>query len=165
MHLLGPIDWHSIFYLNTPLLEIFVRGSIMYLGAFVLLRVILRRQSGTLNTSDVLILVMIADAAQNGMADDYKSITDGLLLVSTLLFWNFLIDWMSYHFDWFGRLVSSPPNVLVRHGKMLLPHMRRELITKDELLSQLRAAGVEDIRKVKLAAIESNGELSVIKKE
>lgn len=163
--MLDPVNWLSLFSIDTPVLEIFIRGTCMYLGAVILLRLILRRQSGSLNTSDILIMVMIADAAQNGMADDYKAIPCGLLLIGTLLFWNFLIDWLSYHISWFGKLLTPAPNVLVKDGKMILNHMRTELVTRNELMSQLRAAGVEDIRQVKLASIEPNGDFSVIKKQ
>jgi uncharacterized membrane protein YcaP (DUF421 family) len=66
--------------------EIILRGTIVYLFLFVLLR-ILRRGAGAIGISDLLVVVLIADAAQNAMASEYKSITEGLILVTTIVFW------------------------------------------------------------------------------
>ena len=103
------MDWHSIFVPDTPLLEIALRGSIMYLSLFVMLRVILKRQSGDVALSDLLVVVLIADAAQNGMAADYQSIPDGILLVFTIIFWSYALDWLGYHFPRLQRLLVPPP--------------------------------------------------------
>src|SRR5689334_6101742 len=92
------LDWAGMFAPDTPPLEIFLRGSIVYLVMFTLLRVVLKRESGSLGVSDLLVVVLIADAAQNAMASDYKSITDGLLLVATIIFWSYALDWIAFHF-------------------------------------------------------------------
>ena len=72
-----------------------VRGTAAYLFLFVLLR-LTKRQTGSLSVSDLLVLVLIADAAQNAMAGDYKSLPDGLILVSAIVFWSFALDWLGY---------------------------------------------------------------------
>jgi len=77
------------------------------LALFLLLRLVLKRQSGNMGVTDLLVIVLIADAAQNAMASDYKSVPDGLLLVSTIVFWSYALDWLSYHFPRFGRFYSS----------------------------------------------------------
>lgn len=81
-----PIEWQSILTPDASHLEIIIRGSVMYISLFVLLRVILKRQTGTLGMSDLLLVTLLADASQNGMAGDYNSFPDGLVLVSTLIF-------------------------------------------------------------------------------
>ena len=73
----GNVNWHDVFVPDTPLLEIFVRGTIVYLAIFALLRFVLTRQSGNLGVTDLLVIVLIADAAQNAMASEYKSVPDG----------------------------------------------------------------------------------------
>lgn len=82
------IDWNEMFSLGTPLLEIFIRGSAVYLLLFLILRIVLKRESATLGVTDLLVVVLLADAAQNAMADDYNSITDGILLVMVIIFWS-----------------------------------------------------------------------------
>lgn len=161
MELFTSPDWQHMFASDTPLLEIFIRGSCMYLALFVMLRFILERIAGTLSISDLLMVVLIADAAQNGMANDYRSITDGLLLVATLIFWNFTLDWLAYHFPRLEKFIHPPPLKLVQHGKLLRKNMRRELITQDELMSHLREQNVHSLDNVKVAYMEGDGRISV----
>jgi uncharacterized membrane protein YcaP (DUF421 family) len=159
------MDWKSIFIPDTPLLEIIVRGTLMYISLFVLLRVILKRQTGTLAMTDLLLITLLADAAQNAMAGEYKSIPDGIVLVSTIIFWNYLFDWLSFKYSWFARLVEPAPLPLIKNGKILRRNMRHEFITEDELMMQIREKGLDDISQVKEAYIESNGQISVIEHE
>jgi uncharacterized membrane protein YcaP (DUF421 family) len=159
------MDWKSIFLPDTPLLEIILRGSLMYLALFTMLRVVLKRQAGTLGISDLLLITLLADAAQNAMAGEYTSLSDGIILVATIIFWNYLFDWLSYKYEWFGRLIEPPPLPLIRNGKMLRKNMRQEFITEDELMMQLRQQGLEDVSKVKDAFIESDGRISIIQRK
>ncbi|XID75507.1 DUF421 domain-containing protein [Alkanindiges sp. WGS2144] len=159
------MDWSSIFSFDIPVLEIFIRGTVMYLALIFLMRVILKRQAGGLESGDILLLILLSDASQNGMAGDYKSVPDGIILVATLMFWNFFLDWLSFKFPWFERLMDAKPIVLVKNGKMLRKNMRKEFVTQAELLSQLREQGINKLEKVKRAYIESDGKLSVIEVE
>lgn len=112
----GPVNWSRIFLLDTPLLEVVVRGSLAHLAIFALLRVILKRQAGAMGPPDLLVIVMIADAAQNAMADDYSSISDGLLIVATILFWCYALDWLGYRFPPIQRLLRPAPLPLVKEA-------------------------------------------------
>ena len=159
------MDWKSIFYPDTPVLEIVLRGSLMYLSLFIMLRVILKRQTGTVGMTDLLLITLLADAAQNGMAGEYKSLPDGIVLVGTIIFWNYLLDWLSFKYEWFARLIEQPPLPLIKNGKMLRRNMRQELITEDELMSQLRNQGLDDVKKVKEAYLESDGQFSVVQQK
>ena len=159
------IDWTSLFVPDTPFLEIIVRGSVMYLSLVILLRIVLKRQTGTLGMTDLLLITLLADASQNAMAGEYKPLPDGIVLVATIIFWNYAFDWLSVQSEWFERLIEPAPLPLVKRGKLLRQNMRRELITEAELLGKLREQGVEDISKVKQANIESDGQISVIEYE
>jgi uncharacterized membrane protein YcaP (DUF421 family) len=159
------IDWNSIFVPDTPFLEIIVRGSVMYLALTILLRIVLKRQTGTLGMTDLLLITLLADASQNAMAGEYRSLPDGIVLVATIIFWNYFLDWLTVKSEWFERLIEPPPLPLVKRGKLLRRNMRRELITEAELLGKLREQGVEDLSKVKLANIESDGQISLIQYE
>src|ERR1044072_3833177 len=156
------MDWKTIFLPDTPLLEIILRGSIMYIALFAMLRIILKRQTGTLGMTDLLLITLLADASQNAMAGEYTSIPDGVILVGTIIFWNYAFDWLSFKSQWFERLIEPAPLPLIRNGRMLRRNMRHELITEAELIGQLREQGVADVSKVKEARIESDGQISVI---
>lgn len=142
-----------------------MRGSLTYLVLFLLLRFFLKRVTGTLSIGDLLIIVLVADAAQNAMSAGYTSLTDGLILVATIMFWSYALDWLAYHFPVFESLLHPSPVPLVRDGKMIARNMRRELITVDELMSHLREQGVKDLKEVKSAAMEGDGRISVVTHE
>lgn len=163
MEQLLSVDWEEMFSLSLPLAEIIIRGSAMYWFLFVVFRFVIRRDIGAVGIADVLVLVIVADAAQNGMSGEYTSVTDGMVLVATLIGWNFLLDWMSFRFPLFRRFAEPEPIRLVWKGRVLARNMRRELITDEELWSKLRQAGIESLDEVKEAYIESDGQISIIK--
>jgi uncharacterized membrane protein YcaP (DUF421 family) len=158
------VDWANVLLPQTPLLEIIVRGSVTYLALFALLRLVLKRETGAVGMTDLLVVVLIADAAQNAMADDYRSVPDGIILVVTLVFWSWALNWLGYHFPLIQRLVHPPPLPLVRDGRMLRRNMAQELITEDELMSQLRLQGVDDLAQVAAANMEGDGRISVVER-
>jgi len=154
----------ELFTFSIPVWEIVLRGSVMYLGLFALFRFVARRHAGALGITDLLVLVLVADAAQNAMAGEYRSINDGLLLVATLVAWDLLIDALAYRFRIFARLAEPPPLLLVRDGKVMQRNLRRELMTTEELAAKLRAAGAQHFSEVSRAYMESDGEITVIKR-
>jgi len=156
------LDWQGIFVPSISIFEILVRGTLVYLALFTLLRFVLKREAGGLGVTDLLVVVLIADAAQNAMAGGYRSIPEGILLVATIIFWSYALDWLSYRSLRFARLIQPSPLLLVKDGVMLRRNMRRELITEDELMSQLRRQGVHDIAQVKEAYMEGDGRISVL---
>ncbi|MGL9622351.1 hypothetical protein QRQ56_30665 [Bradyrhizobium sp. U531] len=78
--------------------EVVVRGSIMYLCMFAILRFVGRRQAGHFGPADLLVIVMIAHAAQNGLGKDYSSVTEGVVLVLTIVCWKYFLGWLSFKF-------------------------------------------------------------------
>ncbi|HEY9284442.1 MAG TPA: YetF domain-containing protein [Pyrinomonadaceae bacterium] len=158
------VDWRKAFVPELSVAEIFLRGTAVYFLLFAFLR-ILRRESGAIGITDLLVVVLIADAAQNAMAGEYVSITEGALLVGTIAFWDYTLDWLGYHSPAVARLLRPAPLALVKNGRMLRRNMRRELITEEELMSQLRQQGVGQLSEVARACLEGDGRISVLKRE
>ena len=156
------VNWHDVFVPQSSLLEIFIRGTLTYFALFLILR-FTRRGTGAIGINDLLVIVLIADAAQNAMAGDYKSVTEGVFLVVTIGMWDYSLDWIGHRFPFMARLLRPAPLSLVENGKMNRRNMRRELITVEELMSQLRQQGIEDLKDVKKCCLEGDGEISVIK--
>jgi uncharacterized membrane protein YcaP (DUF421 family) len=157
--------WRQILVPTVPLVEIFLRGTVIYLTLFVLLRFVFKRQYTALGVTDLLVIVLIADAAQNAMSANYRSLTDGLLLVLVIIGWAYVLDWLAFHVHPFERIVRPPPTPLVEDGRMLRNNMRRELVSESELVTRVREEGLDDISKVRTAYLEPDGEISVISKE
>jgi uncharacterized membrane protein YcaP (DUF421 family) len=156
------IDWRAVFVPTVHPLELILRGSIIYLLILVGLR-LFRREAGALSMADLLVIVLVADAAQNAMGSDYKSIPEGAILVATIFAWNWVLDWLAFKSRRFHRLLHPPPLELVRDGKVNRRNLRKEMMTMGDLSEQLREHGVENHAEVKRCYLESDGHLSVIK--
>ncbi len=163
MDVFSNIDWHAMFVPGESLVEIFIRGTIMYLGMYAILR-IFRRQSGSIGVADLLVIVVIADAAQNGMAGDSRSITEALLLIITIVLWDFFLDWLGFKSAFVSRILEPKPLLLIKDGEMIKKNLEKEFITSDELMSQLRQQGIADLSKIDECYLESNGRFSVLTK-
>jgi uncharacterized membrane protein YcaP (DUF421 family) len=157
------IDWESVFVPSLSILEIVLRGSLIYLFLFIVLRV-LRRGAGALGISDLLVVVLIADAAQNAMGSQYRSVTEGVILVLTIVGWDYLLDWLGFRIPALRPILRPKALVLVKDGKVQKRNLRKEMITDEELLGELREQGVENFDGVKLSFMESDGHISVVKK-
>ncbi|HEY9853384.1 MAG TPA: YetF domain-containing protein [Leptolyngbyaceae cyanobacterium] len=162
MELLFKVDWYRVFVPSTSVAELFVRGSLVYLMLFAILRFLPNRQIGTVGISDLLVVVLFAEAAQNAMASNYTAIADGAILVTTIILWSYSLNWLGYKFPRFQKFLSPPPMPLVKNGRILRANMEQQLITQDELMSILRQKGVHKLSEVKLAFMESDGNISII---
>lgn len=160
--ILAAINWHNLFVPSESLPELFLRGSVMYLFILALMRVF-RREAGSLSTPDLLVVVLVADAAQNGMSAQYRSLTEAAALVGTIFLWDYVLDFLSYRSRAIHRLLHAAPLPLVLNGKIQRKNLKSEMLTLDDLLGQLREQGVDDVGEVKRSFIESDGHLSVIK--
>lgn len=157
------VDWGKVFLPNAPVLELFVRGTVMYLLVFGLLQVAQRRQSSSLSVTDVLVVVLIADAAGLALGgEEASSIADGALLAGTIMFWSYALNWLAFRIPAVDRFVHPASLPLIKDGRVLHRNMRREFVTEAELRTQLRQQGVEDFAEVKLASLEGDGTISVI---
>jgi len=153
----------ALFGFTVSPFELVLRGSVVYWFLFLVFRFVLRRDAGSLGIADILLLVLIADASQNAMAGGYQSLSEGLLLVGTIIGWNWLMDWAAYRYHAVRRFSEPGPLVLVRRGRMIARNMRREYITTPELMASLREQGVDKLADVKIARMEPDGQISVIR--
>jgi len=157
------VDWQHLFGVETSLLELFIRGTFMYWFLFAMFRFVMRREAGAVGIADILIIVIIADASQNALSDDYKSITEGVVIVATLIFWNVFTNWLSFTWRPFERFAEHDPLPIIRNGRLIEGSLKREMLTMDELHSKLREQGVERIDEVRWAFMESDGQISLRK--
>ena len=158
------IDWDQVLGFTLSPLELFIRGTLTYFFLFAMFRFIVRRDTGTLGPSDLLVLVIIADAAQNAMAGEYESVPDGFVLIGTIIGWSYALNWLSFRYVWWRRFVLPRPLCVVKDGVKQDAVLRRELISDDELQEMLREHEVENIAEVRRAYIEPDGQMTVIRR-
>lgn len=162
MELLG-IDTAEIFKLTVSPFELILRGTVMYWFLFAIFRFILRRDIGSVGVTDFLFVVILGDAAQNAMIGEATSASDGMVLISVLVFWNYLLDFLAYHFPAFEKFTTARRLVIYKDKKYIRKNMRCELITKDEIDAKVHEEGLKDLSNVKEIYMEPDGELSIIK--
>ena len=93
---------------------------------------------------------------------EYHSITEGAVLITTIVFWNYALDWLSRRFPSVERLLHPPPLLLIKDGRLQRRNMRHELVTEEELMSHLRQQGIAELTHVKEAYMEGDGQISII---
>lgn len=160
---MNTLDLAEIFRFSLHPAELVIRGTAMYWFLFLIFRFALRRDVGSIGIADVLLIVLIADASQNAMAGEYRSVADGAVLVATLVGWNVLMDWAAFRFDALARVMEAPPLLLIHHGRIVHRNLRREFLKVEELQAELRKQGVDDLAQVRAAYMESDGHISVLK--
>ena len=159
----SPIDWHTLFVPSMHIGEVVLRGTLVYLLLFVLLRM-LGREAGHIGISDMVVVVLIADAAQNAMASEYRSVTEGAILVGTIAFWDYFLDWLGFRVLAVRRLLRPVPMLLIKNGRLQRRNLEQEKIQEEELVGQLREKGVRGVDEVEACYLESNDRISVIPK-
>lgn len=153
----------DLFEVHVPVLELVLRGTLVYWLLFLIFRFILRRDVGAVGIADILLLVIVADAAQNAMSGGYDTFAEGAILVLTIVGWNWLLDLLAYWFKPIRAFASPGRLTLIRHGVPQRRNLRREFITMDELQEKLREQGIENLAEVKVAYLEGDGQISVIR--
>jgi uncharacterized membrane protein YcaP (DUF421 family) len=158
-------NWGDVFLPSTPVAEIFVRGTVMFLVIYALMRVAGKREGGAHSLSDLLVVVLVAEAAAHGMAGEASGIGDSVLLIATILGWSVAIDAVAYHVPALRQFLKSGRSPLIIDGEIDRRSLRREFMSRDELMAELRLHGVTDVREVARAYLEQNGMVSVIRNQ
>lgn len=164
MEHLFKFDWSGLFLPKLSVVEIFVRGMVVYLCLCVLLRIIPKRQVGKGSISDLLFVVLIGGIAVEAIARQAESLPDFFFVLLTVLLVGFAFDWLAFRFHWVRWLLQEPPTCLIRDGRTVQENLRREMISEEDLKTQLRRQDIDDPREVKEAHLEADGEISVLKK-
>lgn len=146
------------------LLAIAGRTAVVYGAILLLLRLIGRRQIGQSTPSDLVTLLLVSEAVQNGMMNDDSSLTGALVGATTLLAISFAIDWLCLRWPAFERWIEGEPFVAYDGKRFDDKRLRRENITRRDLISALRSHGEGDLDSVRLVVIEPDGKISVLKK-
>lgn len=155
------IDWQSMFVPSVDLLSLIIRTTLVFVALLAGLR-ILHRDAGQMSPTDLLVIIFVGDIAVFAMDVEANSVTEAVVMLGTVFTANYLLDWLASRFSWAHRLLHAPPLPLIRNGVVQRKNLRRELMTIDDLRSQLREHGVEDFGNVKKCFLEPDGKISVV---
>ena len=151
--------------LSMPWYEIVLRGALVYIVLLSLLRLSGKRTVGQFTPFDLLLLVLLGDAVQGAMIAEEESVSGAVILVATLLTLNWLAGFLSSRSRRLDHLLEGSPVLLVRNGTVYEQALRRSNLTRSELKESMRKQGCIRIEDVRLAVLESDGEISIVPRE
>lgn len=155
--------WHSIFHLQVSLGEKVVRAVIVYLFLLVAFRFFGKRELGQATTLDLAVLLLVANAVQNGIIGNDVSVTGAIVGAVVLFGLNAAFARGVYRFPWLSDLVEGEPSVLIEDGKPNVKALRKECISLPELRGIARRQGFPDLASVGTAILETNGVVTMFR--
>ena len=145
-------------------MDIVIRASVAFCFIFLITRVMGRRELNTLEPFDIILLVMMGDLVQQGVTQSDMSVTGLLLAGGTVAVCTVLVSYLSFRFRRLRPVLDGEPIVLVEDGNVIEKNMHRERITVEELAASARLKEIGSLTEIKWAILETNGEISFIKK-
>ena len=157
------LDWQALLEPHH-VAENFVRATLIFWMLFVLLRFLPNRKTGGIGATDLLVVVLLANAVQTAMMRESTAITDAVVQVATIIGWSLTFDYLGAQVPALRGLLRSEPVEVIRDGEVITRNLRREFITEEELDAQLRLQHVDDMQDVSRAFVEHDGRISVIRR-
>jgi uncharacterized membrane protein YcaP (DUF421 family) len=145
-------------------MDIVFRGIVVFVFLYVLMRVIGRRELSSLQPFDLILLVVLGDAVQQGLTQDDYSLTGAILAIGTIAILQLGVSFANFRFPKLRPLLDGVPIVVVEHGKPIDKNMRRERVTLDDLRRAARQQSIASLDDVEWAVMETSGAISFIKK-
>ena len=145
-------------------MDIVLRAVAVFAFLYLLMRVIGRRELSTLEPFDLILLVILGDAVQQGLTQDDYSLTGSLLAVGTIAILQLGTSFLNFHFPRLRPILNGEPIVVVQDGKPIERNLRRERVTMDDLMSAARRQNIAALDDVAWAVMETSGEITFIKK-
>jgi uncharacterized membrane protein YcaP (DUF421 family) len=145
-------------------MDIALRAIALYVFVVFVMRMIGRRELSTLTPFDLVLLIVLGDAIQQGLTQDDYSVTGAVVAVSALAIMQVTTSYISYRVKPFRKILKGEPIILIEDGKLLNQNLRRERITADDVAEEMRAQQIAAFDQVQWAILESNGTISFIQK-
>jgi len=146
-------------------MDIVLRGIVVFAFLLVLTRIIGRRELSSLQPFDLILLIILGDAVQQGLTQDDYSLTGAMLAIGTIAVLQVFVSWIGYRFPRTRAMLEGAPIIVVQNGEVIDANLKRERLDVEEIYEQARLQGIEHLSDVKWAVLETNGQLSFIKKQ
>jgi uncharacterized membrane protein YcaP (DUF421 family) len=143
-------------------MDLVIRATVIFLFVLLVTRIAGRRELGTLEPFDLILLVVLGDLVQQGITQSDQSVTGTLIVISTITLLSVAVSWVSFRSRPIRRVTEGEPIVLLQDGRTIERNMRRERITRGDIEEQARAAQVRSLDELQWAILEDNGQISCI---
>jgi uncharacterized membrane protein YcaP (DUF421 family) len=143
-------------------MDIVLRATAMFAALYLLLRLLGKRELAELAPFELVLLVAMGDLIQQGVTHNDFSVTGATLAIATFGFWSVVLNWVAYSSRRLSKLVGGEPEVIIWDGALQLRNMRRNRLTRREIETEMRLAGIARLADIAWAILETNGKLSFI---
>jgi uncharacterized membrane protein YcaP (DUF421 family) len=144
-------------------MDLVLRATVIFAFVLVLTRIIGKRELGSLQPFDLILLIVLGDALQQGLTQDDYSLTGAILVVGTIAVLQVFVSWISYRFPRSRPVLDGEPIVIVQDGKVIERNLKRERLTVAEITEAARKQQIAHLADVRFAVLETDGEISFIK--
>ena len=145
-------------------MDIVLRATVIFLALYVVVRLLGKRELGQMTPFELIVLVVIGDLIQQGVTQNDFSLTGAIIAVSTIAFWALVFSWASFMWPSAERLLEGEPRVIIRDGELLEANLRRSRLTRSEIESEMRLAGIGRMEDVAWGILEPRGKISFIQR-
>jgi len=145
-------------------MDIVLRAIVVFCFLLVLTRVIGRRELSSLQPFDLILIIILGDAVQQGLTQDDYSLTGAFLAIGTIAVLQVFVSWIGYRFPRARPVLEGEPIIIIDDGQLIERNLKRERLTKQEIAEQARIQQIAHISDVRWGVLETNGQISFIKK-
>lgn len=144
-------------------MDLVLRAIFIFAFMLLLTRIIGKRELSSLQPFDLILLIVLGDALQQGLTQDDYSLTGAVLVVGTIAVLQVFVSWLSYRFPRTRPVLEGEPVVIVQDGKVIERNLKRERLTVQEVTEAARKQQIAHLGEVRWAVLETSGEISFIK--
>jgi|SRR5690242_12842311 uncharacterized membrane protein YcaP (DUF421 family) len=145
-------------------MDIVLRGIVLFIFVSVVMRIVGRRELSSLGAIDLVLLIVLGDAIQQGLTQDDYSVTGAMIAVSTIALMQVSLSYVGFRFRRLRPMLEGEPIVIVQDGHVIERNLRRDRITLDEVREQARQQQIGSLADVAWAVLEPNGKISFLPK-
>ena len=145
-------------------MDLVLRAIAVFVFLMVLMRVIGKRELSSLQPFDLVLLIVLGDAVQQGLTQDDYSLTGAILVVGTIAVLQVFVSWISYRFPRARPVIDGEPIIVLQDGKLIERNLKRERLTPDDIAEEARKQSIAHLDEVRFAVLETDGQISFIKK-
>jgi uncharacterized membrane protein YcaP (DUF421 family) len=145
-------------------MDVVLRTILVFFVMLMLTRVIGRRELSSLQPFDLILLIVLGDAVQQGLTQDDYSLTGAFLVIFTFALLQVLVSWLGFRFPRTRPVLEGDPLIVVQDGELVENNLKRERLTREEVAEAARQQGIAHLSQVRWAVLETTGAISFIKK-
>src|SRR4051812_25992188 len=146
-------------------MDLALRAVVLYVFVLLVMRVVGRRELSSMTVVDLVLLIVMGDAIQQGLTQDDYSVTGAIIVVATFAVLQVFTSYVGYRSKRARTVIEGQPVVLIDNGRLVETNLKRQRVTRDDIAEQMRLQQILSLDDVRWAILEANGRMSFIEKK